>query len=106
MFTFLLLAETPAQAQAPAQSNPLSLLLTIGVFFAVFYFFMIRPGQKQQKKRAEMLNAMGVGDEAVTIGGIHGRIIRMGESDVELEVSSGVNVTFERSAIARVEKKD
>lgn len=102
MLTFLLLAAAPATQQG----NPLSLLLTIGVFFAVFYFFMIRPGQKQQKKRAEMLNAMSVGEDAVTIGGIHGKITRLADDQIDLQVADGVTVTFERSAIARVVRKD
>lgn len=106
MLMLLANAPTAAQTGAARTGNPLSLLLTIGLFFAVFYFFMIRPQQKQQKKRLEMLNAMSVGDDAVTIGGLHGKIATITDDEIVLDVASGVHLTFERSAIARTSKKD
>ena len=52
-------------------------ILYLGVFFAIIYFLMIRPQQKQQKQRQQMLGSVKVNDRIVTIGGIHGRVLKM-----------------------------
>lgn len=68
----------------------------------LMYFMMIRPQQKQAKRRQEMLNAMRQGMEVVTIGGLHGTIAAIDEKTVRLRVASGVELTFNRSAIGAV----
>ncbi|HEY3365826.1 MAG TPA: preprotein translocase subunit YajC [Symbiobacteriaceae bacterium] len=69
---------------------------------ALMYFMLIRPQQQQAKKRTEMLSALKVGAEIVTIGGLHGTITVMEEKTVRLRVASGVELTFNRSAIGSV----
>ncbi|HAZ22996.1 MAG TPA: preprotein translocase subunit YajC, partial [Firmicutes bacterium] len=71
-----------------------------------FYFFMIRPQQKQQKKRQEMLNAIGVGSDVVTIGGIHGKVTELNEDTVLIEVNKGMTLKMLRSAIGSVVPKE
>jgi preprotein translocase subunit YajC len=82
--------------QALAQLLPLLLLL------ALMYFMMIRPQQQQARKRQEMLNSLQAGMEVITIGGLHGTIAALDEKTVRLKVASGVELVFNRSAIAAV----
>ena len=79
-------------------------LLPILILFGLMYFMMIRPQQQQQKKRQAMLNALKVGDEIVTIGGLHGRIQALDENTntVRVKVASNVELTFNQSAVGNV----
>ena len=81
-------------------------LLPIVVLFALMYFMMIRPQQQQQKKRQEMLGALKVGDEIVTIGGMHGVVqaIDDGNNTIRVKVASNVELTFNRSAVGTVRR--
>lgn len=71
---------------------------------ALMYFMLIRPQQQQAKKRTEMLNALKVGSDVVTIGGLHGTITAIEEKTVRLKVASGVELTFNRSAVGAVKE--
>ena len=72
VFSFLL------EGEASALESALPILMTVGLF-VILYFFMIRPGKKQEKKDAEMRNALQVGDEVTTIGGIIGKVVSIKE---------------------------
>ncbi|HOA90927.1 MAG: preprotein translocase subunit YajC [Bacillota bacterium] len=74
------------------------------ILLAAMYFVLILPQKKQQKQRKELLDSLKTGDEVVTIGGILGRIKKLDEETVLLELSDHVEVRFLRSAVAR--KKD
>ena len=69
--------------------------------FVIVYFFMIRPQNKKQKEIQKFRNALQVGQEIITIGGIHGTIKSISEEDntVMLEVATGVKIKMEKSAI-------
>ena len=67
---------------------------------AIFYFFMIAPQRKREKKINEFRNNIKKGDEVVTIGGIHGRIREIKEDSFVLEITDGVRITVEKNAIA------
>lgn len=103
----LLFAFLQGQAAAPAQNGtnePQSMWLTIVmmvVLFAIVYFFMIRPQSKKQKEIAKFRNSLQVGQDVVTIGGIHGVIKNINDDDhtVTLEVATGTKMVFEKSAI-------
>ena len=84
--------------------NLSQLILPIALL-ALMYFMMIRPQQQQAKKRQEMLNALTVGSDVVTIGGLHGTITAMDEKTVRLRVASNVELTFNRSAIGAAQEK-
>lgn len=77
------------------------MMLPMVLVFAVIYFLMIRPQQKQEKQRRAMLGAVQKGDKVVTTGGIHGTITNMGEDTVTLRVDN-IKMTVDRSAIGRV----
>jgi preprotein translocase subunit YajC len=76
-----------------------SQLLFFGLIFVVMYFFMIRPQVKKQKKEREFREELKKGDDIITIGGIHGKIVEMKDSSVTIE-SYGVKLKVEKSAIA------
>ena len=75
------------------------------LIFGIFWFFLIRPQQKQKKEHQNMLDNLGVGDKIVTIGGIKGKIIKLKENNVRVRVSSNVDIDFVKSAISRMEEK-
>jgi len=94
-----------AQAAAPAASGPASLLnsmLLPIVMIVVLYFVMIRPQMKRQKETKAMLDALAKGDEVVTQGGVIGQISKLGETFATVEVSNGVELQVQRSAIVQV----
>lgn len=72
------------------------------LLFVIFYFLLIRPQQKQQKNRQEMLKALKKGDRVVTIGGMHGVIKEIDDTIVSLRVADNLNLKFARAAIDRV----
>jgi preprotein translocase subunit YajC len=75
-------------------------MLMIVALSAIFYFFMIAPQRKREKKINEFRNNIKKGDEVVTIGGIHGRIREIKEDSFVLEISDGVRITVDKNAIA------
>jgi preprotein translocase subunit YajC len=95
-----------AMAAAPeGQGDPLMSFLPLILIFVVFYFLLIRPQSKKAKEHREMTAALAKGDEVVTSGGLLGRITRVGENFVELEVSEGMTVKVQRPAIANLMPK-
>ena len=74
------------------------------VIFAIFYFLLIRPQQKQLKAQRGMLDSLKVGDNVVTSGGLHGKIAGLTETIVTLEIAKDVKVKVERSSISAVRK--
>ena len=97
-----------AFAQAPgggAAANPMiqqliSILPFIGIF-AIFYFLLIRPQQRQRRERDLMLGAVKKGDRIVTTGGLHGTVFGLSDQTVTLRVGDNVKLEFDRSAIGR-----
>ncbi|GAW92705.1 preprotein translocase subunit YajC [Calderihabitans maritimus] len=75
------------------------------LFFAIMYFLLIRPQQKQQKKRQEMIKALKVNDPVVTIGGIHGRITKIKDTSIMIRIADKVEIELEKSAVAYVPGK-
>ncbi len=67
---------------------------------AIFYFFMIRPQQKKQKEQKKFIQEVKKGDEVVTVGGIHGKVISVKDLTVTLEVDRGARITFEKSSVS------
>jgi len=77
-------------------------LLLIVLLFGVMYFMMIRPQQKRRREAQAMQSSLGVGDEIVTIGGLHATVVAVADDVVTVEIAPGVNARFSRPAIARV----
>ncbi len=77
-------------------------LLPLVVFFGIFYFLLIRPQQKQQKARQEMLSNLQKGDKVVTIGGMYGTIKEITDEEITLKISDNVQIKMARYGIERV----
>ncbi|HEY4687100.1 MAG TPA: preprotein translocase subunit YajC [Candidatus Subteraquimicrobiales bacterium] len=82
-------------------SPQLSALVWLVILVGVFYFFLVRPQQKRVKEHQKLMESLKIGDQVVTIGGIHGVINSLGEETVSLEVSKAVILTVSRNAISR-----
>lgn len=82
------------------QGGGISSLILFGGVALVFYFFMIRPQQKKQKEQKKFIEEIKRGDNVVTVGGIHGKVMSTDEDTVVLEVDKGVKITFQKSSIS------
>jgi preprotein translocase subunit YajC len=101
MFNTIFALETAA----PGGSMFLSLGLIV-VMFVVFYFFGIRPQKKQEKETAAMRNALQVGDEITTIGGIIGKVVSIKDETCVIETTrGGTKIRILKSAVSRVDVK-
>jgi len=96
----------PAGKQSP-QGMFSSVLLPMIIIFFIIYVLMLKPQRKKEKERREMLDTIKKGDKVVTIGGVHGVLVTVRETDVTLRVDDdkGVKVKMNRSAISRVLKE-
>jgi preprotein translocase subunit YajC len=86
---------------AGGESSLLSMLPLV-LMFVVLYFVMIRPQMKRQKEHKAMIEAIAKGDEVVTTGGLLGKITKLGESFITLEVAAGVELQVQRGAVVQV----
>lgn len=75
------------------------------VLFAVFYFLLIRPQQKRAKEHKKMVEALAKGDEVVTSGGLLGRISKVGDNFITVEIGEGMEVRVQRTAVASLMPK-
>ncbi|ABI82760.1 preprotein translocase subunit YajC [Francisella tularensis] len=91
-----------AQGAEQAAGSPLSSILMLVVFFAIFWFLLIRPQQKKNKELRKMLSELSKGDEVVTNGGMVGKIAKIDETFVDLEVADNVTVKIQRNAVANI----
>ena len=84
-----------------ATGSSASMIIILLLFFVLMWFFMIRPEKKKQKKIEAMRNALSVGDEIVTIGGVMGTIVHITEDDITIETSEDrVRVQFKKWAVS------
>ena len=101
--TSLSLLHVLASAAAPAGDPPMWLsFLPIAGMIAVFYFLMIRPQMRQQKAQREKLGALKKGDTVVTAGGLIGKVIKLDDKVVDLELAPNVKVRAVRTTIGDV----
>lgn len=105
MFALAFANAAPAGQSAGGQS-PLLSFAPLVLMFVIFYFLLIRPQQKKAKEHRALLDALKKGDQAVTAGGIHGKITAVDENVVTLEVATGVNIKVNKGHIASVTKQD
>lgn len=104
MFISSAIAQT---APAPAAGggdfmSSLTGMLPLVLMFVVLYFVMIRPQMKRQKEHRAMIDALAVGDEVATAGGVLGKVTRLSEGYIHIEVAKGVEVQLQRSAVVQV----
>jgi preprotein translocase subunit YajC len=92
----------PAAAAGGDLQSSLMGMLPIVLMFVVLWFVMIRPQMKKAKEHQAMVSALAKGDEVVTQGGLLGRVSKLGENHIGLEVAAGVEVQIQRNAVAQV----
>ncbi|HSW03682.1 preprotein translocase subunit YajC [Aquabacterium sp.] len=92
----------PAAGGIESMFGSFGQMLPLVLMFVVLYFIMIRPQMKRQKEHKAMLEALAKGDEVVTSGGMIGRVAKLGETIVHVEVANGVELQVQRSAVVQV----
>ncbi len=95
-------AAPAATGAADSTMGTLTGMLPIVLMFVVLYFVMIRPQMKRQKEHKAMIDALAKGDEVVVAGGVLGKVSKMGETFVHVEVANGVELQIQRSAVVQV----
>lgn len=85
---------------AQAAPDPIAQFVPMILILGVFYVLLIRPQQKKAREHDDFLAALKKGEAVVTSGGLHGRIVELGEHDVVLEIAPNVKVRHERSKIS------
>lgn len=89
-----------AQAAAAGPESSLMSFLPIIIMFAVLYFLMIRPQMKRQKEQKTMIEALAKGDEVIAAGGLVGKVTKVGDAYVTLEVANGTEIVVQKGAVA------
>jgi preprotein translocase subunit YajC len=88
-----------AQVTAGGLESNLTSFLPIILMFVVLYFLMIRPQMKRQKEQKTMMEALAKGDEVVTAGGILGRVTKVTDAYVTMEIANGTEIVVQKAAI-------
>ena len=105
MFISEAFAQAAPAAGADSMFGGLGSMLPLILMFVVLYFVMIRPQMKRQKEHRAMIDALAKGDEVVTSGGLLGKVSKMGETFIGLEIAGGVEVQVQRTAVIQVMPK-
>jgi preprotein translocase subunit YajC len=93
---------SPAYAADPAQPDPIMSFLPLIVIFVVFYFLIIRPQMKRAKDQKKMQDALQKGDEVVTASGQLGKVVKISDQYVTVDIGGGTESIFQRGAIQTV----
>lgn len=103
MFISSAFAQTaPAAAAGSDIQSTIMSMLPLVLMFVVLYFVMIRPQMKKQKEHRAMIDALAKGDEVIAGGGLLGKVTKLGDSYVSLEVATGVEIQVQRGAVLQV----
>ena len=97
-----MIKEAWAQAAPGVGGSGMESIFLIVAMFAVLYFLMIRPQMKRAKEHKAMVDGLQKGDEVVTVGGMLGRISKIGEPHVTLEIAPNVEIQVQRAAVQTV----
>ena len=104
-FTTQLSAVAQSQPAAPAGGGLFEMVFLIGGMFAIMYFLIIRPQNKRQQAHRAMIDAVKKGDKVVTNGGLVGKVTKVAEGELTIELSEGVRVQVVRGMVADVRTK-
>ena len=94
------MAASPGAANGAQGASGLSTILILVVFFAVFYFLMIRPQQKKAKDHRNMINSVTKGDEIITSGGLLAIVTHVADDYLTVQLAEGVEVKLQKQAIS------
>lgn len=98
----LFISDAYAQTAAPAQDGGIVQFLPLFVLILVFYFLILRPQQKRAKEQKSMISALQKGDEVVAAGGLLGRVNKVDENYVSVEVADGIIIHVQKGSIQTV----
>jgi preprotein translocase subunit YajC len=104
----MLISPAFAQASTDAQSGGAAIFLQIApliAIFVIFYFLLIRPQQKRMKAHRAMVEGVKRGDSVVTSGGIIGKVTKVEETEIEVEIATGVKVRVVKGTLSDVRAK-
>lgn len=87
-------------------NQTVTLVLYFVVFFGIMYFLMIRPQQKQAKQRQALLSSLRVKDKVITAGGVYGKITKVKEKSVMIQIADKVEIEVTKNGIASVENRE
>jgi len=91
-----------AATNAASQDSGLSMIIMVAIFFAISYFVIIRPKQKQDRQQKQIMNGLNRGDEVVTYSGIMGKIVRIKDNYVVLSIADNTEVKIQKNFINNV----
>lgn len=90
-----------AQSESPADGG-MSMLIMVGLFFVIMYFMIIRPQNKRVKEHNKLIDSLSNGTEVVVSNGIMGKIIKIKDDVIELEISNNVCIKVRKNSITTV----
>lgn len=99
MFISNAYAQSASPLDALGLSGNLTSFLPLILMFVAMYFLMIRPQQKRAKEQKAMMEALAKGDEVVTAGGVLGKVTKVADLYVTIEISSGAEMTLQKNSI-------
>ncbi len=92
-------ADAASKTANPSLSDSLLSMLPLAVIFALFWFMIIRPQMQRSKEQGKLVAGLQKGDEILTTGGLAGRIVKVGEQFVTIEVASGMQIHVQKTAV-------
>ena len=99
----LLISDAMAQNTAGSMGGGgYEIFIMIAIFFAIMYFMIIRPQQKRNKDHQTLIGSLSKGDEVMTSGGMLGKILKVGENSITLEIADGVAVKLQKTSVSSV----
>jgi preprotein translocase subunit YajC len=100
--TSLFISNAYADGVVPVQDGGITQYLPLFALIIVFYFLILRPQQKRAKEQKSMIEALQKGDEVVAAGGLLGRVSKVDENYVSVEVAAGVTINVQKGAVQTV----
>ena len=98
----LLISDAMAQNTSSSMGGGYEIFIMIAIFFAIMYFMIIRPQQKRSKDHQKLIGSLSKGDEVMTSGGMLGKILKVGDNSITLEIADGVAVKLQKTSISSV----
>jgi preprotein translocase subunit YajC len=106
MIDFINAAPLIAMSAPPGGPNPLWQFVPFAAILAIFYFLILAPMKRRQKKIQDFQSSLKVGDHVVTTGGIYGQVTKMDDRTVQLQVADKVRIQIARAAIGGYQGQD
>jgi len=100
--SFISSAYAQTAAGSGAQTSQVSFIVMMVVIFGAMYFLMIRPQMKRQKELRTMLAAIAKGDEVVTTGGVLGKVTKVTDDYVSLDIAENTEITVQKTAVSGI----